>query len=313
MNFEFNLSLVLGHTLLSEVRSNYSPNGVVDDAVNGGDPAAPTVGESTAQQLQALTANLPGLMQSVGGNILPYEQQLQTAQNTIAPQQAQLNADLFAKYGSQLNDIGNQLASSTALSQAKSTADVLNGPGQAALSAADAAQRKLDPEYYATRSLESGKIGDLLNSIDLNGLSGSERAEVERSNAQQDASRGIANSPSQTATVNNAMNFGSALQNKRNALSQAISTATGFLPNAQGPINAVATTTGKSSNNAGVSQFSGVGTSQTGQLGGATNSLASGLLGNVNNTATSSADINANRRDSLDRVTGVLGSLPSVS
>ena len=309
--FEFNLSRILAHSLVLDSKAEHSPNGIVDDARNGGDPAPLTTQESTAQQLAALTSGLPGLMNAIGSTTLPYQQQIQNAQNVIAPQQAALNNQLYAQYVPQLNAINNSLNNTNALAAAQTGLNILQGPGQAEALQAQAIQQKLDPEYYATRANTGQKVNELLNSFNLNGLSGSERAEVERSNAQQDSSRGIVNAPSQTATVSNAMSFGSALQNKRNALSQAIANATSYLPSSQGQVSALGVAggnqaQGQSNTNTAGNQFSGVSTSQVGQLGGANNQQASSLMGNINNTALNSANINANRRDTLDRVNSTM-------
>ncbi len=307
--FLFNLSLVLGHSVVYELKSILSPYGIVDDARNGGDPPAPTVGQSTNEQLQAYIQNLPNLAQTTSSQVLPTEQALQNASNVISPQQQQQALDLFSQYAPQFNQIGNTINAQNAQAQASSDLGVLQGPGQQLLSATDQAQRQLDPEYYATRTKTANSLSDLLGSINLNGLSGSERAEVERANAQSDASRGLANTPSQTATVSNAMNFGSALNTKRSQLANAIGAATNFLPSSQGSVSAFQVATGKPSSNPGATQFSG----PASNLGSQAFSLGNNLLGNINQTALNSANINANRRDTLDRVNGTLSSLPNVS
>lgn len=274
----------------------------------GSDPSAQPIGDSTAQQLQALTANLPQLMTAINGQILPSAQANQAAQTAIAPQQAALMTQLFGQYGPQLNQIGNTINAQNALASASSDNAVLNGPGKDLLASAKAADMTQDPEYYATRALTSSRLGDLLNSININGLSGSERAEVERANAQSGQARGIANTPSQTATVENAMNFGSALQQKRNALGQAIGAATSFLPASRSGTDVFQVATGKpSTGNQGAGQFQGL----PQNLGGDVTNLASSLFSGINANSINAQNINANRRDTLDKVNGTLSSLPT--
>lgn len=304
MNFLLNLSLVLAHTVVLEQRES-DPHNLYR---NGGDPPPTSVGESTSQQLQAYIQNLPALANATGAAMTPLAQAQQNATNATAPQQAALQTQLFGQYGPQLAAIGDTINANSASSNAASNVNLLNGSGGQAAMAADKLQRQLDPEYYATRALAGQKQQDLLNSIDLNGLSGSERAEVERSNNQSDASRGLLNAPSQTATVNNAMSFGNALNVKRNSLEQALSSATSFLPSSQGPVNGFQTATGKPSNSGTTSP-----TTFGNPNGGAdtATSLGTSLLGGINSTATNNANISANRRDTLDRVNGTFSSLPN--
>lgn len=281
----------------------------------GGDSPTAPVGESTAAQLQAYMQYLPGLMSSTAGATLPTGQTLQDANKVLAPQQEQLLTDLFGKYGPQLSSIGDTINSNTAKANLASNKDLMSGSNATALlDATNAAQRKLDPEYYKIREAAGGQIGNLLGSIDLSGLSGSERAEVERSNNQQDQSRGLLNTPSQTATTQNAMQFGNALNVKRGVLGNALGTATNFLNSSQGPVNALQTVTGASSGqpNAGTGQFQNPNSSANSALNTVTN-MGGGLLSGINTTQNNITGINSNLRDSLDRTTGVLGSLPNIS
>lgn len=304
MNFLINLSLVLAHTVVLEQREN-DPHNIYR---NGGDPPPTPVGESTSQQLQAYVQNLPALANATAASMTPLALAQQKATNATAPQQAALQTQLFGQYGPQLSAIGDTINANSANANAASNVQLLQGAGGQAAEEADKLQRQLDPEYYATRALAGQKTNDLLNSINLNGLSGSERAEVERSNNQSDASRGLLNAPSQIATVNNAMQFGSALNNKRNSLEQALGTATSFLPSSQGPVSGFQTATGKPANSGTTSPTT------FGQSNGGADtatSLGTSLLGGINSTANNAANISANRRDTLDRVNGSFSSLPN--
>lgn len=312
-SFELNLSIVLSHSIVWETKQLWSPNGVVDDARGDGDPAAKPVGESTDAQMQAYIKNLPALLNTTANQTLPVGQTTQNAQNTLAPQQQQLLSDLFSKYAPGLYKTGdelNQQESSAGIAQALK--NLQGGGGQLSQAAIDA-DKAANPEYYSTRAAAGSKLNDLLGSIDINGLSGSERSEVERSNAQQDAQRGIANTPSQTATVQNAMQFGSALQAKRNALSNAISTATSFLPSSKSGVDAFAVGTGAATapqGNAGAGQFLGIGNNAN-SASGTNASLGNSLLGGINATSNNAANIDANRRNSLDMTNSTLSSLPT--
>lgn len=277
----------------------------------GGDSPAMGTQESTQQQLAALTQGLPGLMSVINSQLSPTAQALQNANNLTEPQAAALQQQLLAQYGPGAVATGGALNNQAADINAQGNLARQGGVGQQLLDLLNQQQRSLDPEYYAARSAAGSQVNNLLGSIDLSGLSGSERAEVERSNNQQDSSRGLLNTPSQTASVNNAMNFGSALQAKRNALSQALGTATGFLSNSQGPINAQNAVQGQpNQGNVGLSQFgnnSGTGAAANSSVNG----MANSLLGAINSTSNNAANINANRRSSLDMVNSTLSSLPT--
>lgn len=277
----------------------------------GGDQATPSAGETTASQLQAYTQYLPGLMQTTASQILPYEQQLLEANKVLAPQQAQLQTDLYDQYGSELNRVGADIQKNNALSQAQSDLAVISGPGRDLVQQGIDTQKLADPEYYANRALAGQQVGNLLNSINVNGLSGSERSEMERALAQQQNQRGIAQAPSNISTLEAANTYGSALQNKRNALSSALDTANQFLTGgAKSGVDAFQVATGRASQpNPGNAQFTGI-NPNTGQQ---TSQLSNSFLQQTGENARQTNDINSQRRDSLDRVTGVLGSLPSIS
>ena len=265
-----------------------------------GDPAAPTVGDSTAQQLQAYTANLPNLMQVTANTALPTGQTLLNAQQQLAPQQQALATQLFNQAAPGLTQSGNAINQLMASGNLQNAATNQGGAaGQQLLNTVQQQQQAIDPQYYATRAAASNQLQNLLGSINLNGLSGSEQAQVERANAQQNAQQGTLNTPSQLNTVSNAMNFGTALNTKRTALEQALGSATSFLPSSQSGISAFNTVQGSSggpaTSNPGLSQFQGVQ-----PVGQQSFSTGNSLLGDINNTALNSANINANRRSGLD-------------
>lgn len=275
----------------------------------GGDPPAPTTNESMASILEAYKNNLPGLSQVIQQELLPMAQAQQNASAAINPQQAQLQADLYAKYGPQLNQIGNQIAQQNAMSQATSDLNVLKGPGQELIKQGIEAQRMADPEYYAARAQAGDAVKNLIGSINLNGLSGSERAEVERSLNRDNAARGTGATPTATSTVANAMTFGNALGNKRSQMAQAIQTAGNFMGAARSGVDPFQVATGRSSTqNTGENKFTGLqDVSQAGL------SFGNNVLNTAGQLQQTAMGINANRRDSVDRFSQVMGSLPNVS
>lgn len=282
-----------------------------------GDYNPPSVGSQTAQELQAYTNYLPGLLQATANQAAPIGQSLQAETAQIAPQQQAEQSQLFQQYAPQLYALGNQIQSGSTQAGVNTALQELQGQGGQLLNATQQAQEQLDPGYYSTRAAEAPQMQNLVNAINVtgNGLTASEQRQVEQSNAQQDAARGIANTPSQTATVSNAMNYGTALTNKVGALSSALNTATNFLNPSQGPVSAFNVGTGASSaqntaTNPGGSQFLGIGSANQGSQ--MASSLGNSLLGQIGQTNQNNQQILANQRTPFDYVNQGLSAIGSI-
>lgn len=281
----------------------------------GGDRPAPTVPESTAQMMAAYTRYLPDLMRVTNAELPNAAQtQVNIAQQT-SPALAQLQQQLYALHGPEMARIGNQITREQALSQAGTDAAVLAGPGRSLINTNRAISREEDPEFYATRELMSGRLGELINSVDLTGgISAGEREEIQRSVNRDNQARGIDHNRSQSAVVENAMTFGNAQNQRRNQqqdrLGQALNVGNQFLPASRTGVDNFQVATGRSSQpNPSMGQFQGVNT----QLGQNANQMPSQFLGQMGDLSMQRNDINANRRDSLDRFneswSSVVGSL----
>jgi len=94
-------------------------------------------------------------------------------------------------------------------------------------------QDQLNPGVAANAKAAGAKSLDLLNSINLNGLTPAERAETERSLNQSSYATGNLGLDNATNAVQNAMSYGDRLGQKRSDLAGAISTANGFMGSAQ--------------------------------------------------------------------------------
>lgn len=271
-----------------------------------GDSAAPSTGESTAEIMRALTENLPAYMQVQNAQVGPQSQaQLDVAKN-ISPQYQQLMADLYKQFAPQLAQTGTQVDNISRTGAAKTDLDILKGSGGELVTQAQALDKQLNPEYYKTRELQGQKLGELLGSINLNNAN----PEAERLINQENQRSGNAGTPSATNTVSNALSFGDQLEKRRASLGNALNTATSFLQPSQGQFNPVQTALNRPSTNTGVSQFGGVTnpSNQAYQSGGQ-------LLQSNTAVRTQENDINANRRDLLDRLnetTTGIGSILSV-
>lgn len=280
----------------------------------GEDPPAPSAQESTKDMLAAYTAAFPDILNATNAGVVPSAQAQLAANQAIAPGLAALQAQIYQAFGPMMGQTADQIAANTAKSQTQSDLDILNGSGKQLSQAAIDAQKMADPEYYKLRESVGGNVDKLLNSIDLSGgLSGGETEAINRGIAQQDQQRGIANTPSQTAVVSNAMKFGQAgyqrKQDSQNQLAQALNVANGALPALKSGVDTFQVVTGRPSTNAADNKFVGVDTN----LGSSANSLGGNLLGQVGGLTQQKNDINANRRDSLDRFnqsfSSVVGSL----
>lgn len=274
------------------------------------DPPAPTASESTSAMLKAYAENLPELLRVTSQNILPTEQAMLQARQQISPQQSQLEADLYRQFGPQFAQIGSEIDRQNALSQSATDAAVLQGPGKDVIKSALEAQKLADPEYYKARELGLQGLENLFKNLPdtSTGLSGAEREEVSRSLARDNIARGNT-TPSSLSTVENAMRFGSAgatrQAQKQGQVANAIGAATGYMPSAQSKIDTFQMTTGKPSQNTGDSRFSGVR-----EAGDTTMNMGQGMWSGIGQLQSDSMNVNAKRRDTLDRVIAMNESNP---
>jgi hypothetical protein len=310
MNFETNLYLALAHSLLLESKGP-EPLGEVW-AVNGGDPPAPTTQESMDRILQAYSSNMPAMINAQIAGAQQYEPAMLDLRRQVSPGQNQLDLDLLRQFGSQFATENQRIAGQNSLAQARNDLAVVQGPGRDLVREAMVTQRAADPEAYRARELALGQLEQLnsgLQNVDGT-LSGSERAEIDRSLARDNFSRGLGNTPTATSTVENAMRFGAAGENRRQGRMSAIANAAQISSGAVQPlssrVDAFQLTTGRPS-------VTGQQGSGSREVGADTNQMGTNLLNNTTNLRQQENQTNAQRRDALDRVSQVMSSLPSVS
>lgn len=263
------------------------------------DPPAPTPQETTAHMMQAMIQHLPDLMQVTNREILPHEQaKLATAQE-ISPEIAALNAQIYDTVGRRLNTIGSEIAQENAMRQAQTDLDVLQGPGRDLVRIGKDVAYQYDPEYFDTRASTAAGLAELFKPS----LTGGEREEVQRSLNRENIFRGTHAQPSAMRTVENAMTFGNAA---RNRLQQAVSQATQALPTFRSNVDVFQQATGRPSMvNTGENRFMDVNTAGYGQ---AALQQSGQLMNQIGQNQRTAMNINANRRDGLDRAMQV-GSL----
>lgn len=279
-----------------------------------GDDRAPTSVESTEDMLNAYTRYFPDLLKINAENMLPQEQAKLQATQAVSPGYEKLQNELYSIYGPLYGKTSDQINANTAQSQAASDLNILKGTGRDLIQEALQTAKLADPEYYKTREQIGGRLGDLLTSIDLSGkVSGGEQEALNRGLAQENSRRGILNTPSQTEALANAVTYGNQKYERQNnakgQLAAALGVGTQALPGMQSGVDVFKVATGKTSMpNAGDSKFIG---NQQG-VGNSTTQTGNNFLNNISTLKGESMNIDANRRDILDRMNEVghaLGSL----
>ena len=262
-----------------------------------GDPRAQTAQYQSGAAASSLTNVLPSILQAITGSTPALAQSTLAGAQGVSPGYNQLLTNLYQQFAPQLAKTGSQVENISRTGAANTDVNILGGAGGAAAKQGEALNRQFNPEFYKTRSAASGKLGELLSSINL----GNANPEAERLVGQESARTGNLASPSATGTVANALSFGNELQKRRNALGQALGTASGFLPASQSQFgqNIALGSIGRPATNTGLNQFAGV---QGAGLGTQAQGLASGIYSGNLGAAQNTANIEANRRDILDRV-----------
>lgn len=241
---------------------------------------------TTSQEaLNTLLGNYAGYLPSISGattgSQIATDTALANASAGLTPTYSQIGLTNLQDYALPYAQVGQDVQRSNALAGAQTNLQQILGYGGLTALAADELQRAVNPEYYASRELTSQKLNELLNSVNLGGLSGGETAAVERSLNQQLGGSGNLGVQNAMNTVTNAMNFGDYLNTKRTALGNALNTASNFLTTAQNnqfnPVSvALSQPDTSTQSNWGTGQFQGVTRSGTQSY-----NLGSNLLGNM--------------------------------
>ena len=299
-DIEFNASVatMMAHSVVYETKQELSPNGIVDDAINGGDPPAPTVGESAHSVNRAFIDNFSDFIGVQLAEIPNLEAALLDVTKNFTPEFNEANLKNFAEFTPRFNEVGQQITRDNALAQAQGELDVLQGPGRELVGAARELQRESDPEFFQAREAGLENLLGLFNEIDTTQLSGGERAEVERGLAAQDTQRGT------QKAVGSAMTFGGALADRRGEMNEVLNTASSFMNSSRSGVDPFQVATGRpSTTNQGAGQFKS-------REGDASQIFQSGTAMNSGNQqiAQNSANINANRRSGLDTAMGAISS-----
>ena len=265
-----------------------------------GDPPAEGSFDSANGVMLATIANLPKMLQVAGDNILPYENAKLNAAKQISPQYNQLLTSLYSQSAPVLAQTGVDVERINRTGAAGTDLEILRGAGGQLAKEGQALDRELNPEFYKTREAAADKLGQLLASINLNDAN----PEAERLVNQEAERSGNANVSSATGTVSNALSFGDQLQKRRDSLGAALSSATNFLQPSQSQFNPVVTALNRPTTNTGESRFAG-----TQNPGGEALATGNNIFNNVTGLKQQQNDINANRRDTLDRINETMSSV----
>lgn len=306
MNNELNLSAVLAHSVIffsKETHDAQYPTIAFDYAQNCGAGPADRTQESMDTVLKAYASNLPQLIKSQADAARQYEPEMQKLRAEISPKDQQLNADLYSQFGPQFAKTGSDIARQNAEEQAKTDLGVVSGTGRDLVREAMKTQREADPEAYRARALALQNLEQLQGSLtDPNaGLSGAERAEVDRSLARENYARGTGATPTATSTVSNAMAFGGAGEarkaQRQSAIANAAQLATGAVQPLSSRIDTFQLTTGRPSANFGEQRAGGAS-----QVGQESNAMGMGLFNSANAMRQQENQINAGRQSGIDQV-----------
>jgi len=203
----------------------------------------------TPQQLLSLYGTaLPQIANTSGASIAPLSTSLATGAAAANPilsgstlSQLSGMAPSYAGAGANVGNVNDLLSSG-----------ILNSGGSVLSSAATGLLGQTNPAQQAANS----QATNLVNSINLGGLTGGEQEAVERSLNQSLNGTGNLGLNNATNAVSNAMNFGNALQTKRAALGSALGVATGVSGQQNSNFNPVnAALSNPSNTNFGLSQF----------------------------------------------------------
>ena len=281
----------------------------------------PSVQETTEKALRAYKDNYPeyaAMLRQEAGKELARQQELYPEQLKLAQQQLGAAKAFVPQYG----QLASDEAYREAMSEAGKQVDVLRGPGGQLIDEAFAKSQQVDPEFYGRRAQTGAMLGDLLRSFAAPGtvsadnpfgtftgeLSGSERAEIERSLAQNRARSGSMGGPmAMSDVVSNAMMFGQGVQNRRDALGRALGQATSFLPAARSGFDPFQVAMGRPSQQFGAQQFAPP------TAVSPTQGAAGQFMGNVMAGARQSAGFQANQPSLLTNMGSVMKTFPGLA
>jgi len=299
--------------------------GAVANSLNKNDVASG--GQMTSEAMQATTENLPAYLEMLRLEAPKQALSEQALRDQFAGDAARSQFELADEYLPKYGQIGRDEAYFNKMLGSAADVDVMRGPGGALIDEASAAARAVDPEFYRQRAQTQRGLSDLLRSLyderTLEGgemydksrpqgyftgnLSGGEREEINRSLNQQAAQAGNLNVPSMSNVVANAMTYGNAMQNRRNAFGQALSQATSFLPASRSGFDPMQVALGRPTSNSYGSQFSQPNVNSQNVM-----NQGSNMFNMAGNMATTSAGLQAKQPSTLQSMGQMYNTFPGL-
>lgn len=231
---------------------------------------------------QSGVANQQEVLDTYFKNIPGFLNVVQNPQQTKETNQQALSN--LQQFGVPMAQAGNAITAANAQSGADINKSLLTGTGAENARTAAALDREINP----TAQLARTRSADLMNSINLNGLSGGERAEVERSLNKSNTATGNLGLDNATNAVKNAMSFGDRMTQKRQELNQYTNTGIAAGQTGINPTGIALSGTSAPQTNFGTSQFTSPSQQQQQNSG-----LATSLLGNLTGIQTATIAPNA--------------------
>ena len=199
--------------------------------------------QSSGKVLKSYTDYLPGLISATSAmSPMIAENQLNAALTT-QPLYNALNLQQAQQYSLPLAQVGQEVQRANALAGGETQLAQLANTGMDTARLAQQVAREGSPEYYRLASPTADKSIDLLNAVNLKGLSAGEQNAVERSLNQSNTAMGNLGLDNATNAVQNAMMFGDRYNQKLalagGAINAADQTLNALSPNATGfnPVN----------------------------------------------------------------------------
>ena len=239
----------------------------------------------------------------------------QTAADLAAAKSAAATTPLYSQaaltnlqqYGMPMEQAGADINRAAMMSSGQTGVDMLSQLGPQYAQAYRQSDMMAKPEAYQAMQ----KAMDYANSINLNsGLSGSERAEIERSLGASNYATGNMGLDNATNAVSNAMQFGQAgynrLQQQRTALGNALQNANQSIGMATGNFNPSGALSTATPSNFGTQNFTGVAPTGTQAF-----QFGSNLMNNTSQLANTNQQLQwqANQANSSMSKLGMAGSL----
>lgn len=267
--------------------------------------------EPMGSVLSAYTQYLPGLVSATAAQQPSIAQNQFNATAATQPLYNALNLQQAQNYAVPLAQVGQQVQHSNAMAGAQTQLEQMQGPGAQSALTAEAIARATNPNYYQIQDASSSQARNLLNSINLGGLSGGEQAAVERSLAQTNNGTGNLGLNNPLNTISNAMNFGGAYNQKLgimgNALGAANQTATSAQNTGFNPVNiALGQPNASTMGNFGTGTFSNTNANTQNNSGSNAFNFGSSVMGNMSGMNNANVGAAASQNNAQ---TGMIGSI----